>query len=89
MNDFMDFLRSKDPKEEYNFMDCNGACLWGQYMASKGEKWSMNAYAGHASAPFGNTIGAYIASGPLAFDKPEEWTFGHDLKRAEKALEPA
>lgn len=42
--DFTSWLESQDPNEKYNFGDCQGTCLMGQYMASKGASWSMPNY---------------------------------------------
>jgi hypothetical protein len=42
--DFTSWLETKSPGESYDFMDCCGDCLMGQYMTHKGESWSMTRY---------------------------------------------
>lgn len=37
--DFIAWLRTKDPAETYNFMDYHGECAVGQYMAARGREW--------------------------------------------------
>jgi hypothetical protein len=44
LTDFIVWLGSKDPDESYNFNDCTGECLMGQYMQTKGVMWKSGRY---------------------------------------------
>ena len=44
-DDFIAWLRTKEPTQEYDFWNCAGECAVGQYMAAKRIPWSINAYA--------------------------------------------
>jgi hypothetical protein len=78
--DFKAWLETKDPNQEYHFMDCQGNCLMGQYMASKGQRWDMDVYADHIIDVLGG-------NGWLLQEMPQ--TFGGALDRVKKVLEDA
>ena len=75
------WLRMQPAKKTYDFDDCRGDCLFGQYMAHLGISWweGIN--------PYGETLTAvwpkdYQRAQKIAFDAPR--TFGAALRRAEK-----
>ena len=39
MESFIAWLRTKNPIEEYDYYNCDGACLVGQYLNNIGLKW--------------------------------------------------
>lgn len=78
---FIGWLEKQNPRKRYDFMDCEGACLLGQYMASVGESWSPARY---------SEIAESICSGYRGFtfyigvESPR--TFGGALRRAREVL---
>ena len=75
---FIAWLQRQPPEAAYNFMDCSGNCLIGQYLGSLGIGW----VSGHTlHTPF------YRSLQYVAVRTPH--TFGAALKRAEKALKTA
>lgn len=78
---FIGWLEKQPANKTYEFMNCQGACLLGQYMASVGEPWSDGKYV---------EIAHSMCRGYKGFDfyigvtRPH--TFGAALDRARKAL---
>lgn len=76
------WLEKQNPRKGYNYDDCKGGCLYGQYMASHGIRWDESgAMEGNQSprGAFCSMVYATVASaGPR--------TFGAALKRARAAL---
>jgi hypothetical protein len=78
--DFKAWLETKDADETYDFMDCCGNCLMGQYMRSKGERWEMGRYVEYVRDVLGK-------SSIVLQSEPQ--TFGGALGRLNKVLEEA
>jgi hypothetical protein len=79
LDSFIDWLESKPPLGRYDFNNCKGECLLGQYMAYCGIEWTvigpeLLAYADTADKIFPNT------DCHVLFEFP--WTYGAALKRA-------
>lgn len=73
------WLEKRDPKATYRYEDCEGGCLYGQYMAAMGFPWL------EACGKSNNTaIGAFESQVyyDVASEKPR--TFGAALERARK-----
>jgi hypothetical protein len=90
--DFKAWLETKDANQTYNFMDCQGHCLMGQYMASKGEIWDMNLYAEYVRDVLSirstkNNDDYLLARSDILQSEPQ--TFGGALGRLNKVLEDA
>lgn len=43
--DFIAWLETHDPAEEYDYMNCKGACLMGQWLAQCGFAWDHDLWA--------------------------------------------
>lgn len=76
------WLETMPAARTYNYMNCDGRCLYGQYMRAHGIKWKESG----ASAPgmasverdrFCRDVYEYVA-------EPTPWTFGAALARARK-----
>jgi|GEM_PF-1347451 len=68
------WLETKDPRQQYDWNDRCGRCLFGQYMKAHGIPWNYDGYDstyGNVARTFGNHI---------ALAKP--WNFGAALERA-------
>ncbi len=87
MESFIAWLATKPPRARYDFNNCQGECLLGQYMAAMGIEWGKTP--DQVSGSWAGTN--YIATGKAIFgrdgfhilgDKP--WTFGSALKRAKQ-----
>lgn len=71
------WLEKQPPNKHYDFNDCDGACLLGQYMASIGEPWSMSNYERLCGRiDFTAMRGCF----PIGYARPH--IFGSALKRA-------
>jgi len=66
------WLETKPADEKYDFTDCRGKCLYGQYMASHGFGWEE-------ASSFRANVYMHVA-----YQYP--WTFGAALERARKAV---
>jgi len=87
---FISWLETMDPQGTYNFNDCRGACLVGQYMVFIGVPWGdtpsdPNAgtwkntnYARVAEQVFGQRTWPELQAQP--------WTYGAALKRCRATL---
>lgn len=71
------WLETMPADREYEFMDCDGACLLGQYMAHVKEPWSMDGYIQIARHMLNGHHGLTFSVG-ARFPR----TFGAALKRA-------
>ena len=87
---FIGWLETKDPKARYQFYECEGRCLLGQYMAAMGIPWE--GAPSHASGNWSDSsyakIGWQIFGRSNNFDVLAErpHTFGAALDRARAAL---
>jgi hypothetical protein len=90
--DFIAWLETKPSSEVYDFDNCQGECLMGQYMAARGRKW------GYGPVGHGVTHSAYwqscldvfdggITGGSIVLASGPK-TFGGALERARKLLSP-
>lgn len=85
LQDFIAWLETLDPAQEYDFTHCGGECLMGLYMAARGRAW------GNGLISYGSN---YWLSCEQVFGKPAEAgvlfmsprTFGAALARARAAL---
>lgn len=82
LDDFIAWLEKQPGREKYDFMACNGRCLYGQYATSHGVAWREA----------GTSI---LDRGPIAdfctfvYDHIaglEPYTFGAALERAREAM---
>jgi hypothetical protein len=80
LSDFIGWLETKDPRQRYEFDDCAGGCLLGQYMAERGIPWGNGNYIPTCKTVFG--AGLHV---PVLASKP--YTFGAALERARKAAQ--
>jgi hypothetical protein len=77
------WLETQSAEHSYHYMDCDGMCLFGQYMASLGIKWRADP-AGGLITPYWHTlkaVGGFEAQ-TIAANAPH--TFGAALDRARK-----
>ncbi len=68
------WLEKQPAAKTYNFGDCEGACLLGQYIIAHGIKWKGN-----------EGIYCRMTMGPQSWDeiaRTQPWTFGAALARA-------
>lgn len=68
------WLEQQPPDKRYDYHDCRGACLYGQYMAAHGYSWEQ------ARGKLESTRAVY------RFAHAHPWTFGAALDRARQAL---
>jgi hypothetical protein len=78
---FIAWLKTKPPGGRYDFDDCEGGCLMGQYMAHCGIEWgdcrvTLPNYSVTVDKVFRDWGDQEVLS-----DRP--WTYGGALKRAE------
>lgn len=73
--DLVAWLETMPPEGEYNFANCQGACLIGQYMAHVGVDWY-----GHGN-PYCETLAA-IGDRKQIICATRPYTFGAALDRA-------
>lgn len=78
------WLETKNPTESYNFQDCNGKCLIGQYMASIGVDWGY--YPLGSASPYAQMLEKLSRASGHRFQNAVAWnlprTFGAALARA-------
>ncbi len=87
---FIGWLESKDPKAEYDFQNCQGECLIGQYMTAIGIEWGetpLDYFRGDWSKTNYIKTGRQIF-GVGTFDAiaGSPWTFGAALERTRKLV---
>ena len=87
LDGFIGWLRTKPPRGKYDFNDCEGRCLLGQYMAFCGIKWTvkgaeLEAYA-HMVVKVFPRGDSDVLVGRRAIGTNGEWTYGAALKRAQ------
>ena len=75
LDGFIAWLRTKDADAEYNYYDCNGDCLVGQYLNFIGMKWDE----GGGDWYIANSR---KTSPIVAVSCSKDWTFGAALSRA-------
>jgi len=89
---FIGWLETQNPRRRYNYENCQGECLLGQYMAAMGIEWGETPATinGHwSSTNYIKTANQIFGSGAILSvlsDRP--WTFGSALKRARKLVSP-
>ena len=77
------WLQTKPPNDQYNYEDCCGGCLYGQYVIASGIPWkevfgtAIYDHKDAAALPFKQFVYHKVA-------KAEPHTFGAALKRARK-----
>lgn len=76
--DFRAWLETKNPDETYRFSDGCGACLMGQFMASRGEEWTFGKYINYVDA---------VLDGNVSVLSVEPQSMGGALERIQKILE--
>ena len=80
------WLETKDPQKEYDYYDCGGACLIGQYVNAIGLRWGVFRNADLYGAGWdwwlNNPKSAPLRE--ISVDYPR--TFGGALKRAQERL---
>lgn len=88
LDSFIAWLETKNPEEQYDFNDCKGECLTGQYMTHLGIPWNVISMGGVDHFPNYHLVMArlnckysIVVSGP--------WTYGAALKRARLAAKEA
>lgn len=87
---FIGWLETKDPRAKYEFYECDGRCLLGQYMAAMGIAWTgAPEHWKHSWEGSSYMKAAESIFGPTRQDGPAFWvlskaphTFGAALKRA-------
>jgi len=75
------WLEKQPAAKRYGYNNCNGRCLYGQYMASHGVPWDV------CGASESRTARGEFCS--LVYDlvaSQRPWTFGAALKRARAAI---
>jgi len=75
------WLEKQPAATRYNYGNCDGRCLYGQYMAAHGVRW-MDSGAAESNTARGDFC-SWVYS-HVACQRP--WTFGAALKRARAAL---
>jgi hypothetical protein len=81
---FTAWLEAHPKRIAYDYMNCSGACLYAQYMASVGVPWSE---AGASSAlRRGDVHQSFREQVIYPVASPRPWTFGAALDRARAAL---
>lgn len=79
------WLRTKDPEEEYDYMNCDGGCLIGQYLiAVTGKSWREQGI-WYGQIVENHPAYEWVASGESY--RSEGHTFGAALARCEAALQ--
>jgi hypothetical protein len=87
---FAAWLGTKDPRGRYDFSNCRGECLIGQYMAFLGIPWgdAPKSIMGGGWREVAYTKVAESMFGPRRWhevaDRP--WTYGAALKRVQETL---
>jgi hypothetical protein len=78
------WLERHPPMTFYNFNDCDGMCLYGQYMAANGIMWRESGATGNTDVPAGREDFCILVYQYVARQRP--WTFGAALERARAAV---
>lgn len=79
------WLRTKNPKGTYNYTDCGGRCLYGQYMKAHGIKW-VDSGSGAGLKDCTEARENFCCDVYLEVARPTPWTFGDALERTEQFL---
>lgn len=74
------WLETKDPNTEYNWLDCKGMCLLGQYLTAQGDTHWTNNYLELSQVKTNGPMGVLAE---IAWTSP--FTFGAALGRAKAA----
>jgi hypothetical protein len=78
------WLETKSPTQHYDYRNCDGECLYGQYMASHGIAWQESGATGNLDAPKKRSDFCCLVYHEIA--RPLPWTFGAALERARAAV---
>lgn len=78
------WLETKPTDEAYDYHNCHGRCLYGQYMASHGIKWKESGASIPGLAPKARDRFCELVYCAVADQGP--WTFGAALERARAAV---
>lgn len=87
---FIAWLETKPSSEHYDFGDCKGGCLLGQYMAFIGIPWGKASPLTWVDTPYFKTaeqVFGPLDNFPVLHSRP--WTFGAALARAREFAHPA
>jgi hypothetical protein len=79
------WLEKMPAKRAYDYRNCEGRCLYGQYMASHGVEWKRSGASCPGLAPKEYDRFCALVYREVADEGP--WTFGAALTRARKVLE--
>lgn len=77
---FIAWLERHPPETEYDYLNCSGGCLVGQYMADNGVGWNQMAYIDACSKIDGKRRDVSIRTFDIGAQFPR--TFGAALERA-------
>lgn len=78
------WLETKPAQRAYDYLNCEGQCLYGQYMAAHGIPWRESGASAPGLAPKERDHFCALVYRDVADDSP--YTFGGALERARKAL---
>lgn len=78
------WLETKNPQAKYDYNNCTGKCLYGQYMASFGVPWEKSGGTGLNCGSVERSDFCDLVYDRIASCQP--YTFGAALSRARKAL---
>jgi hypothetical protein len=78
------WLEKYPATRRYDYLNCQGRCLYGQYMAAHGIIWSESGASSPGMAPKERDVFCALVYDKVAYDAPH--TFGAALSRARKAL---
>jgi hypothetical protein len=79
LRDLIAWLETKSPQTTYNFQDCSGGCLLGQYVTERTGSYNCEKYMLASDLDKKNSD----LGGQIAINKPH--TFGAALERARAA----
>lgn len=87
--DFIAWLETQNPAETYDFHNCEGECLIGQYMAARGREWGWSGNFGKVD-PYKQSCDEVFGCQSIAalVLLPVPRTFGAALERARLAQSP-
>lgn len=81
------WLETKPATEAYDFFDCNGGCLIGQYLtATTGSSWTENGFDSWLDIDDVHPVLCGVAQGSGEVYRVDRWTFGGALRRARVLL---
>lgn len=84
LESLISWLEKQPASKTYDYENCRGKCLYGQYMASHGIRWSESGACGRHSSTQERAEFCDLVYAACASEAP--WTFGAALARAREAL---